>query len=353
MTAKTMLVTKLFKKCIIYANNPIFREFFLVYKRKGLYCINIKNKSIRKVNTNVFMYDADIKYSSDGKYFVIVNNKETFHVFDANNLELINIFHIAQTIDAPAKDVYDIDLTILEDFVVYNEYLICNIGYMREPYRRYDEGPEFICSGIEIYNIITGNLVKNIFNISINNLNITQNYVYCQIENRPNVLYQLTPQFELTELSNNITRKDRVCFFNKNFIKFSIVKNNDEYFLYLSLNTRTQIDLNFKLSSDSRISNILYTSDNKYLLVVLKMYDITRVLFFNANNKYLFYIDIDIEQKNNFYILDDYRIVYNYKSIIRAIETPISKVLYAIKACSPKSKYFLPIELWNKVLSSF
>ncbi len=357
MIANITAITKLFKKCKIIDNNPIFRDCFLVFKKKGLYCINIENKSIRKVMTHICIYDVEIKYSSDGKYFIIINNSDTIYVYDANSLDLIQTFIITNNIEGPPEDVYNIDLSKIEKFVVYNEFLICSINYMREAYRRYEEGYININNGIEVYNIITGNLVKNVFNITVNNLILTENKIYCKIEDNPDILYQLTPELELTQMFNNINRTKSTFFFNKDIISFSFVNNNDESFLYISIGTnnsinKTKINLNFKLPSASRIYHIIYTPNYNYLLVGLRMNDFTRVLFFSGNNyKYLFYIDIDT--LNKFYILDDYRIVYNSKSNVIVLESPLTKVSHAIKECHLESNYFLPDELWNKVISSF
>ncbi len=353
MAAALMPFTKIFKKCSILVNNPVCKELFLVIKKMTLYCVNIKNKSIRKVKSPLLMYDAEVKYSSDGKYFVIIEYCKDIYVFNSNTLELVRSFYLKLRND----NNNHIESSEISQFIIYNEFLICIVNYIIEDYTTYEDfGQDIFKEGIEVYNITTGELVTNKMNISICRLQIINNNIYCSINEQPYKIYQLTLELDLLELSYIITNLCNYINMKNELISFSFIKNNNEYFLYKTITTdkieTVKIDLNFKLTCEPTIYNMMYTPDNKYFLVGLKFNNFTRILYFNSSiNTFLF--SNDIKTNYSFYILDDYRIVYDKKGTIYTIDNPLIKMLHFTKACEQNSKYYLPDELRNKILLSF
>ncbi len=366
-----MPTTKLFKKCTIIANNPVHRELFLVRKRVYLYCINIKNKSIMKVDFQELMYEAQVRYSSNGDYFVIVHLTE-INVFNSKTLAFIRTFLLINpamgisniintegtTIDIDTLN--NIDDIRIEQFVLYNEYLVCIVNYMSEPYRRHHYDYDLINIGVEVYNIMTGELVTNNFNLPLTKIYLTNNSIHCCIFDNPFKIYQLTPQLDLTELPSDcfINILNYKYHFNNDIIGF-LFDNDNENCLHsyiinfdnstrLFTHTRIQLDFNPK----SILYNMIYTPDNNFFLVGLSMYKFTRILVFNSSiSKCLFYVDIP--SVKYFYVLDDYRIVYGYEGSVYIIETHLTKTLHTQKLTLKSREYYLPDELWNKILLSF
>jgi hypothetical protein len=363
MAVSVTPATKLFTRCTICANNPVNRDVFLVVKKKTLYCINVKNKSIRKVYSPVSIdyYDSLVKYSSNGEYFVICDSEKDIYVFNSISLELIRSFRVSLSsinTEGSTVNIHDIDKTTINDFVIYNEFIICIVNYLQEPYLRHDYFDTILNTGVEVYNILTGELVTNNFNLWIVYLHIINDTILCCVDDKTSQMYQLTPQLELTllpyqvDIGRVLTNK---FHFNGDMLSFSYVLDSGKHFLQslvLSFNNvkTTRIELDFDVSTKNHIYNITSSPDGKFLLIGMDVNTFTRVLVFNSSlSKCLFYVDIPASKK--FYILDDYRIVYEAKGSVHVFDSPLTKTLFAQKI-SQNTVYSLPDELWYIVLLS-
>lgn len=354
------LATKLFKKCKIYAQNPIYTELFLVKKKNNFYCINTKNMSIRKINGITYIEYPNVMFSSNGLFFVIIDNCRTINVFNSKTLQLINSFELSSklNIGTLSSSIYnDIDTSEIEECVLYNEYLICKIDYMREAYLKYEYGLQRLHSGTEVYNIITGNLVTNNFNLKLSKLYITNNNVICSINNKEH-LCKLTPQLDIIELSNyNFKTNMRTHISEENIISFDFVKDNDKYKLcslviFSDDVKRNLIDFEMNSYYQPIVHNIKYIPEHNLFMVVVYFYNSFKILLLDKDVKRCIF-DFNINIENKFYILDNYSIVYDYNDHIYKIETPFNKISHLKSITKQFNNYYLPDELLEKILYAF
>ncbi len=353
---------KLFKKCSIVANNPVQKELFLVLKKMVLYCINIKNKSIKKINTPVSMYDADVMFSSNGLFFIIIDFKKKIFVFNTKTFELINSFELSSSIYSESSITnLEIEFSEINECILYNEFLVCRVDYMRHAYLKHEYGPLHLHTGTEVYNIITSELITYNIHLVINGLHINNN-IQCYIEDKPNEIYQITPQLDITKLSYNedyIKQSKSIYSFEKDFISFSFfMDKNYEYKLYSTIAgvdtiIKTPINLNFKLNFSFGLFNVVHIPNyNCFMVGMTSNYDCIRILVFNRTfTKCLFYFDIKFYTK--FYISDNYKIVQSYKSNVIVTETPFTKLLYLTEILEQYNKYYLPSELIDRLIYFF
>ena len=292
-------------------------------------------------------------------------------VFNAKTLAFIRTFcsinpaNLSNSINTEGTTI-DIDtINNIDDirivqFVLYNEYLICIVDYMSTPYKRHHYGSELINIGVEVYNITTGKLVANNFNLPLTKIYLTNDSIHCCIFDKPFKIYQITPQLDLTELPSDsfIDVLNYKYHFNNDIIGFLSNKAHKNclhsYRISFDKSTpmriHTCIELDF--NPNSIFYNMIYTPDNNFFLVGLSMYKFTRILVFNSSiSKCLFYVDIP--SVKYFYVLDDYRIVYGYEGSVHIIETHLTKTLYAQQISLKSREYYLPDELWNRILLSF
>ncbi len=362
--------TNLFKKCRILSQNPVYKELFLVLKKKGFYCINVKNKSIKKVPFYM-QYDMfPISFSSNGEHFIIIVNttyNNNIYVFDSKTLYQVNSFGLSDKINMYGSVVSynDIDMTHIDFYVVYNEYLVCNVEYSREPYRRHEYSPELLDTGIEVYNIITGELVANSFTIKCGKLYITDNILYCIMCNKTKDHYGLTPHLELTclvhypELPRPFQHSPKY-YFGSDSVYFSVKTENNENKLYScyqnnkGITTTAHINLNFKFPSNNIIiENMIHVPRyNCFMVGTLYYHFSIRILVLNNDmNKCLFHFDINASR--SFFVLDDGKIIYDLNDRIYSIETPLNTLEYFKTSLERHTEYFLPDELIDRLIYFF
>ena len=360
--------TKLFKKCSIITNNPVYKELFLIFKKMNLYCINIKNKSIKKVKTLIELYDTEIKYSSNGEYFIIaeiyeINNK--FFVYNSHTLELMNEFKLSSksvNIDTLYSEHFDSNIS---DILVYNEFLICNIKYEIDPYISDEPLPVTSYNGIEVYNILTGKLVTNRINLNISILGVTNTGdIYCSLNSNPRELLNITPDLTITKLpySRHVLLKSNLLtrfIFNNTLI---LLSTNTDSIITTTVLTQdktitTSIHLGFRIPHIHIIYKFIHSPDNKYLFLCMHSYAInyTRIIVLNNSaSKCLFWFDIkSCFTFTNISIVNDYRVICEYSNSVYSIDSPLTKILYTLKIIEDKPMFYLPNELWDKIIHAF
>ena len=336
---------KLFKKCWIYSQNPVYTNIFLCRKKNGFYCINIKNMSIRKINNTNFSCSnkeyANTMFSSNGLYFVIIithPNYTTINAFNTNTLELIKSFNLTlilknQYYGISFINIHNIDFSEITDCVLYNEYLICKVKYMSEPYLRHDYEPRIESSGTEVYNIITGKLVANNFNLELDKLYITNKNIVCSTYDNPTHLCKLTPQLNITKLSNYEFKQNmRTYIFEQNIISFDFVKCDGVYKLYsLVINSdevcKTLVNCEFNSNYEPVIYNIKYVEKHNLFIVIVYLHNSFKVLLFDKAVKRCLF-DFKVNLENKFYILDDWRIIFDFHNTVYTLDTPLNKLAF-------------------------
>ncbi len=366
MEKQLMLSTKIFGKCRIITQNPVYKELFLVLKKTGFYVINLLNKSIKKVPFDI-SYDMEpIEFSSNGNYFVIIKTDcpNQICVFDSKTLKEINSFHLSTNINYSGfnDSDHEIELKEIDFFVVYNEYLICNVNYLRYPYLRDEYGPELLDTGMEVYNIITGELVANDFRIKCSKLYIisgTIDTIHCTTNNKEN--YILTPHLELKKLDYPELNKSSLYYFGQDIIYFSIIPEKHDIKLYstvirLDKITKTQININFRLTMRHCIFNVIYVPKYKCFMVGLLYGQNMRILVLNNNaTEFICYFDINTNKK--YYFLDDDCIIYTqysmYNHNIYSTYTPFKTIEHFKTAIHENNEYFLPDELIDRLIYFF
>ncbi len=358
MFPKPKATAKLFKKNWIEAQNPVFNNIFLSRRKDGFYIINTRNMSIRKINNTNGNELAYGKFSSNGLYVIVIEKDKDIAAFNVKTLELIKSFSLTLKIDygTQSVNVSNIDYSIIIDCVLYNEYLICKIEYIMEPYSRYDYGPQLLNIGTEVYNIITGKLVTNNFNLELDKLYITNNNIICSINDNPTQLFKLTPQLSISHLSNYEFKQEmRTYIFEQNIITFDIIKGEGlSYTLNSVISNLEDViinPINFKFESydEPVIDNIKYFPKQNFFIVILRLHHSFNVLLFDKELKRCLF-NFKVNMYNKFYILDDLSILFDFHNTVYKLDTPFNKISYLKSVTQNSNNYYLPDELLNRIM---
>jgi hypothetical protein len=304
-------------------------------------------------------------FSSNGLYFVIIitnpkNNYTTINAFNTNTLQLIKSFNLTLILDygITSINIHNIDFSEITDCVLYNEYLICKVEYMSDPYLRNEYEPQIEYSGIEVYNIITGRLVANNFNLKLDKLYITNKNLVCSTYDNPTQLCKLTPQLNITKLSNYEFKQNmRTYIFEQNIISFDFVKCDGVYKLYsLVINSdevhKTLIKFEFNTEYEPVIYNIKYVKKHNLFIVIVSLHNSFKVLLFDKDVKRCL-VNFKVNLETKFYILDDWSIIFDFHNTVYTLDTPLNKLAILKNLIKRFDCYYLPDELIDRLIYFF
>jgi hypothetical protein len=331
---------------------------YIVNTTYEIYLVNINDKSIKAIPTELNTYDCVGAFSTNNKYVVLYSNF-VIEVWDISKIQLIISFPLSFDININPISNFtrdEFNKSDVTDLIVIDDLIYCSVDYMNN-----DEHDTFIGDGMEVYNMFTGQLVANDTTMHLSQMKLIPSGDTFNILGYIKLfMIILNPKLEIIKTIN--PDSFGICLFEERGhtkVTINIQENKNVMFQVLDHNITKLINAKFKINSNTLMnfssSIIKYSLDYKYIFMSINLaksnvskYYSRFIIFDKKFNRSLMYFDVDCPCWD-FNIIDNYKLIITSNNGIYSLDTPLTSFYYA-KNCAFDN---LPEELWDNVFTQF